>query len=101
MQGLLISVVTKQQQVAAMAATISTFLPALLLSGFMFPIENMPVFLQWLSRCFPAQYFVRALRAVLLRGNGLEVIWRDVAALSGFFLILMAIATARFKRSLG
>jgi ABC-2 type transport system permease protein len=101
MQGLLISVVTKQQQVAAMAATISTFLPALLLSGFMFPLENMPVLLQWIAKVFPAQYFVRALRAVLLRGNGLEVIWRDVAALSGFFLILMAIATARFKRSLG
>lgn len=101
MQGLLISVITKQQQVAAMAAVISTFLPALLLSGFLFPLENMPVILQWIAKVFPAQYFVRALRAVLLRGNGLEVIWRDVAALGGFFLVLMTIATARFQRRLG
>ncbi len=100
MQGLLISVVTRNQMVASQVAVISTFLPALLLSGFIFPLENMPWVLRGLSRVLPAQYFVRALRAVLLRGNGLAIIWPDVLALFGFFLLLLALATSRFKRTL-
>jgi ABC-2 type transport system permease protein len=100
MQGLLISVITRQQQVASMAAVISTFLPALLLSGFIFPIENMPWVLRAVATVLPAQYFVRALRAVLLRGNGLDVIWPDIAALTAFFVILTGIAVARFRRTL-
>jgi len=99
MQGLLISVLTRHQQVASMVAMISTFLPALLLSGFLFPLANMPWILRALATVFPAQYFVRALRAILLRGNGLDVIWPDMLALTGFFLALLALATARFKRT--
>jgi ABC-2 type transport system permease protein len=101
MQGLLISVLTRNQMVASMVSLISTFLPALLLSGFVFPIENMPLALQGLASALPPKYFVSALRAILLRGNGLEVIWPDVAVLGGFFLLLLTIATLRFKRSLG
>jgi ABC-2 type transport system permease protein len=98
MQGLFISVLTQQQMVASQVAAISTFLPALLLSGFVFPVENMPAILRAVASLMPARYFVRALRAVLLRGNGLEVIWPDVLALTGFFLLLLFVATARFKR---
>jgi ABC-2 type transport system permease protein len=101
MQGLLISVLTRNQMVASMAAMFSTFLPALLLSGFVFPVENMPALLRYLSAILPPQYFVRALRSILLRGNGLEVVWPDLAALTGFFFVLLAVAVARFKRSLG
>jgi ABC-2 type transport system permease protein len=101
MQGLLISVLTRNQMVASMAAMFSTFLPALLLSGFVFPVENMPAFLRYLAAVLPPQYYVRALRAILLRGNGLEVVWPDLAALSGFFLALLFLAVARFKRTLG
>lgn len=101
MQGLLISVLTRNQMVASMAAMFSTFLPALLLSGFVFPVENMPALLRYLSAVLPPQYFVRALRSILLRGNGLDVVWPDLAALSGFFLVLLAVAVARFRRTLG
>lgn len=101
MQGLLISVLTRNQMVASMAAMFSTFLPALLLSGFVFPVENMPAVLRYLSAILPPQYYVRALRAILLRGNGLEVVWPDVLALGGFFLVLLAVAVARFRRTLG
>jgi len=98
MQGLVISVVTRNQMVASQVAAISTFLPALLLSGFIFPVESMPLLLRGLAHAMPAQYFVRSLRAVLLRGNGLEVIWPDLLALTGFFLLLLLIAVKRFKR---
>jgi len=101
MQGLLISVITRNQMVASQIALISTFLPALLLSGFVFPVENMPVALQWIAAALPPKYFVRALRAILLRGNGLEVVGPDMLVLFGFFLVLLALSTARFKRSLG
>ncbi len=100
MQGLLISVITRSQMVASMAAAISTFLPALLLSGFIFPIENMPLVLRAVATVLPARYFVNSLRAILLRGNGMEVIWPDLIALSAFFLVLLVIATARFQRKL-
>lgn len=98
MQGLFISVVTRNQMVASMVAAITTFLPALLLSGFIFPVENMPTVLQFVAHFMPPRYFVRALRAVLLRGNGLMVIWKDVLALGGFFVLFVALSTLRFKR---
>lgn len=101
MQGLLISVLTRNQMVASMAAMFSTFLPALLLSGFVFPVENMPAILRGLAAMLPPQYFVRALRAILLRGSGLEVIWPDLVALMGFFLVLLTVAVVRFRRTLG
>lgn len=98
MQGLLISVVTKNQMVASQAAVISTLLPSLLLSGFVFPIENMPTPLQVIASLLPARYLVHALRAILLRGNGLDVIAVDLAAMGAFFLLLLVIATKRFER---
>ena len=101
MQGLLISVLTRNQMVASMAAMFSTFLPALLLSGFVFSLENMPTILQGIAAVLPPQYFVRALRAILLRGSGLEVIWSDVLALLAFFLVVLSVAVLRFRRSLG
>lgn len=98
MQGLVISVVTRNQMVASQVAAISTFLPALLLSGFIFPVENMPLPLRVIANVMPAQYFVRSLRAVLLRGNGLEVIWPDLLAMTAFFLVMLIISVKRFKR---
>jgi ABC-2 type transport system permease protein len=100
MQGLLISVLAKSQSVASMATAMSTFMPALLLSGFVFPVENMPWLLRAVAAALPARYLVRSLRAVLLRGNGLEVIWPDLVALAVFFLVLLLLATKRFERRL-
>ncbi len=99
MQGLVISVITRNQMVASQVAAISTFLPALLMSGFVFPVENMPLLLRGIAAAMPAQYYVRSLRAVLLRGNGLEVIWVDLLALTGFFVLMLIIALLRFKRT--
>jgi ABC-2 type transport system permease protein len=97
-QGLLISVVTKNQQVATQAGAVSSMLPAMLLSGFILPIENMPVPLQYFTRLIPARYFVHAARALLLRGAGLEVIAGDALALGIFSSLMMIACVARFKR---
>ena len=99
-QGLVISVVTQNQMVATQAATMSSMLPSLLLSGFVFPIENMPRVLQWVSRAVPARYYVAGLRGVLLRGNGLAELWPEAALLALFALIMLVIATARFRRTI-
>ena len=98
-QGLVVSIVTRSQMVASQIATISTLLPALLLSGFVFPIDNMPLPIQVVARAMPATYLVDALRAVLLRGSDLAVIWPDCAAMGAFFLVMLVIATRRFRRS--
>jgi ABC-2 type transport system permease protein len=99
-QGLLISVVTKNQLVATQAGTMSSLLPSLLLSGMVFPIENMPAALQLLSRVVPARYLVHALRGILLKGNGLAALWPDLVALVVFAVAVLALATARFQRRL-
>ncbi|MDP2349881.1 MAG: ABC transporter permease, partial [Chloroflexota bacterium] len=100
MQGLLISVITRNQLVASQVAAITTMLPALLLSGFVFPVENMPAVLQAIANVLPARYLVHALRAILLRGNGLDVIWPDLLAMGAFFVVVLVVATQRFQRRL-
>ncbi|MCA9544768.1 MAG: ABC transporter permease [Myxococcales bacterium] len=97
-QGLLISVVTRSQMIASQVAVLSTLLPALLLSGFVFPIANMPMPLQVLAQIFPASHLVSALRAILLRGNGVEALWADLGAIAAFLAVMLAVAIKKFKR---
>lgn len=99
-QGLLISVVAKNQLVATQAGALSAMLPSLLLSGMLVPIQNMPVPLQLLSRIVPARYLVQALRGVLLKGNGLDVLWPELVALVAFAVVILGLATLRFQRRL-
>ncbi|HET7755185.1 MAG TPA: ABC transporter permease [Anaeromyxobacteraceae bacterium] len=97
-QGLLISVVTRNQLVATQAATLSSLLPSVLLSGMIFPIENMPWALRAMSYVIPARYLVHALRGILLKGNGLATLWPDLVGLAAFAAVALALATARFRR---
>ncbi len=99
-QGLLVSVLTRNQLVATQAGTLSSLLPSLLLSGMVFPVENMPWPLQLLSRVIPARYLVHALRGILLKGNGLSVLWPDLLAVVLFAVLIVALSTARFPRRL-
>lgn len=99
-QGLLISVVARNQMLATQMATMSSMLPAMLLSGFVFPIENMPAPLQAITRLVPARYLVEGLRGVLLRGNGLDVLWPDALALGLFALVTIVLSTLRFRRTI-
>ncbi len=97
-QGLMISVITRNQMVATQAGALSSMLPSMLLSGFVFPIENMPAPLQAVSAIVPARYYVDGLRAILLRGAGLDTLWPQALALLAFAAVTVAISTARFRR---
>jgi ABC-2 type transport system permease protein len=99
-QGLLISVIAKNQLIATQAGALSALLPSMLLSGMMFPIENMPKIFQWISNLIPARYFVHSLRGVLLKGNGFDVLWVDLLVQIAFAVFVLGLATARFPRRL-
>jgi ABC-2 type transport system permease protein len=99
-QGMLVSVLAKNQTVATQAGVMSSLLPSLLLSGMIFPIENMPRPLQVLSRAVPARYLVQGLRGVLLKGNGFAELWPNLLALAVFAVAVITLATARFQRRL-
>jgi ABC-2 type transport system permease protein len=97
-QGLLISVLARNQLVATQAGSLSSLLPSLLLSGMLVPIDNMPWILRLLSRIVPARYLVDALRQVMLKGNGLASIWTDLLGMLLFAVAVVALATRRFQR---
>jgi len=99
-QGMLISIVARSQMVATQVGTLTSMLPSMLLSGFVFPIENMPLPLQVVSNVVPARYFIHALRGVLLRGNGFAEIGFDLLMLAAFATMMLVLGTARFKREL-
>ncbi len=86
--GLCISTATKSQMVANQLAILITYLPSLLLSNFVFPIINMPAFLQYLTYLVPARYYIDILVGVYLRNTGLYHLWPSMAVLCGFFIVL-------------
>jgi drug efflux transport system permease protein len=98
--GLLLSTVSTTQQ-QAMMGTFFFYLPAVLLSGFMFPIANMPSAVQWLTLANPLRYFLVILRGIFLKGIGLDVLWPQFAVLAGMGLLVLAVSTSRFKKTLG
>jgi len=96
--GLMISSIADTQQVAFQVALLVSFLPTLMLSGFVFPIASMPRALQLVTYAVPARYFLVALRAIVLKGAGLEVYWTDLLALAGFAVVVLALASVRLQR---
>jgi ABC-2 type transport system permease protein len=99
-QGILLSIISRQQLVASQLAMVSTFLPAFLLSGFMFAIANMPVPVQIITYIVPARYFVALVKGIYLRGVGLETLWRDALFLLAFAVLVLGAAIGRFKKRL-
>jgi ABC-2 type transport system permease protein len=97
-QGLLISVIARNQLVATQAGVLSSLLPSLLLSGMLFPIENMPRVLQVVSSVVPARYLVHGLRGIMLKGSGFALLWPDLVKMALFAAAILALATARFRR---
>jgi ABC-2 type transport system permease protein len=94
--GLFVSVVAKSQIQASQISVISAFLPSFLLSGFIYPIENMPVVLQALTFIVPARYFVEILKGLFLQGVGLTVLWPQVLALVLYAVLIFNLARKRF-----
>jgi ABC-2 type transport system permease protein len=95
--GLLISSSTDSQQTAMFISLTGMFLPTIMLSGFMFPIENMPVPLQILSNIVPAKWFYSIVNAVMIKGAGFAVVWKETLVLTGFTLALLALSIKKFK----
>ena len=87
-------------QFQAFQMTFMTFLPQMLLSGFMFPFEGMPIPAQWLAELFPLTHFLRIVRGIVLREADLPLLWQDVWPLLVFFLIFLTAATIRFQKRL-
>ena len=98
--GVLISVVGKSQFVASQFAMVATMLPAFLLSGFVFPIENMPLPMQAVTHLIPARYFVTILRGLYLKGVGLAVLWPEALFLAGFGLLVAVLAVKKFRKKI-
>ena len=97
--GLFISTLARTQQ-QAMQMSFFLLLPSILLSGFMFPRQAMPVFFQWLGTVLPLTHFLRVLRGILLRGVGVEALWRELLILLGFAVGLIGLAVRRFQKTL-
>lgn len=98
-QGLLVSAFARTQQEAQLTSFL-LLTPSMLLSGFMFPIQNMPPVIQWLTYAIPFRYFLEITRGVFLRGVGIEVLWPQAAALTGISLLLIGLGVLSFRKHL-
>jgi len=96
--GLMISTIVTNQLTAMMGALVTTLLPTMMISGFIFPINSMPWPLQWLSRIVPARYYLRIVRGILLKGNTLADLLPEAVTLLVFFLFMTTVAWRRFQR---
>ncbi len=93
--GVLISTRASSQRTAMMAALAGTMLPTMLLSGFIFPIDSMPAWLQLLTNVVPARWFVVVVRGIMITGAGLEQLWQETLILGGMTVLLLALSARR------
>src|SRR5208283_4980445 len=98
--GYFFSVTAKSQLGASQLALLVTLLPTFLLSGFIFPIDQMPVFVQWITRILPARYYVSILRSVFLKGTPMRLLAGDILALGIIAMVLIIRATRAFQKRL-
>jgi ABC-2 type transport system permease protein len=96
-QGILISTIARTQLVAFLLSVLTTFLPTFILSGFVFPVRNMPVVIQAVTYLIPAKYFLVALRAIILKGAGIAAFWDQALFLAGFAVLTLALSVAKFR----
>lgn len=95
--GLLISALVQTQLVALLISGMALIIPVILLSGMLFPIENMPWFLQLLSNIIPARWFIQAVKKVMIKGVGVSEIMKEIAILSSMAIVLIALSLKKFK----
>ncbi len=96
--GLAISISTKSQLVSNQMAVLLTYLPSILLSNFVFPVQNMPQVLQFFSRIIPATYYISILKGLYLQGIGMDYLWPSYAVLGTMLLGLSGLTLALLKR---
>lgn len=98
--GLLISTMVETQQLAFMIAAIVSMLPTFILSGFVFPIRNMPIIIQGITYLLPARYFLVVLRAIILKGAGLSAFWDQALILAIYAFFMISISSLRMRKIL-
>jgi ABC-2 type transport system permease protein len=96
--GLMVSTVAESQQAAFQLAVLVSFLPTMILSGFVFPIASMPAAIQAVTFLVPARYFIVALRAIVLKGAELSIFWPELAALAVYAVVMLTLASVRLSR---
>ena len=99
--GILISTSTETQMAAMMTAILTSMLPSILLSGFIFPIRQMPWVLQMVTTIVPARYFIEILRDIYLKGLGIEYFWKEALYVLLFGVVTLTLAARRFQKRLG
>lgn len=95
--GLLISNSAKSQQAAMLISLLGMLVPTLLLTGFMFPLENMPIPLQVISNIIPSKWYYTIVKSIMIKGLGIEAVWKEMLVLTGMTIILLAISFKKFK----
>ena len=95
--GIFISTRTSSQQVAMMVSLFALMMPTILLSGFIFPIDSMPLPLQVISNIIPAKFFIIIIKGIMLQGVGLEALWQPTLVIVGFILVFTAASVRSFK----
>jgi ABC-2 type transport system permease protein len=98
--GLMISNITDSQQTAMFISLMGLMLPTLILSGFMFPIENMPYPMQLLSNIVPTKWFFIIIKDVMIKGLGIASVWKEIAILFGMTILFLGISWKKFKMRL-
>ncbi|NOX64421.1 MAG: ABC transporter permease [Chlorobi bacterium] len=96
--GLFVSTISKTQQQAMMLAIFVVLLPMIFLSGFAFPIENMPVIIQGLTYIIPLRYFMTIIRGIILKGVGVSELWFQLTMLFGMGVLVLTLSSLRFKK---
>ena len=95
--GLMISTIAKTQQAAMMMSIVGLMVPTMMLSGYIYPVENMPLVLQWASDIIPAKWYVNIVKAIMIKGLGIESVIKENLILLGFILVLIWASVQRFK----
>jgi ABC-2 type transport system permease protein len=98
--GLLISTIAASQQVAMLISLMGMFLPTIMLSGFMFPIENIPLPLQIISNIVPSKWFYYIVKNIMIKGLGFEYVWKETLILFAMVVFLMTVSIRKFKTRL-
>jgi ABC-2 type transport system permease protein len=99
--GILISTIAKTQLVALMMSVMGLLLPTIILSGFIFPVESMPKILQWISVIIPAKWFIIIVKNIMLKGSGIDMVWKETLVILGFALFFILMSLKKFKIRLG
>jgi ABC-2 type transport system permease protein len=98
--GIFLSTVTRSQLLAYQVSLMSSFLPAFLLSGFIFSIDNMPWVIQQVTRIVPARYFVTILQGIFMKGVGLEILWAQTIFLILYAALVFALANRKMRQKM-